>query len=457
MNGPSSRLESGWLRLCGLLLLAVALRGAALGAAWPRLDLDPDGYRHLARSLMEYGTFGFVVEREGVQKLIPTAYRPPLYPLLLAAAGWSRGVDAASVAAVHLLLGVGTVLLVYVLGLSWQGPRVAVTAAALVAVDPILLNQSSLVMTETLATFLAVVAWLLLSRCRGRDETGAAASQQPTVVDTRVQRVSGEVWQMAAAGGGLGLAALCRATFLIWLGLVVLALAWGAFARRRWSGWLALCLAAAAVLAPWGLRNALVFQRPILTSTHGGYTLWLANNADFYRFLREGGPSPVWDSRELDAWHNRVRIQTGDDELAADRWAREQALRCIRDDPGMFVRSSLVRAGWLWGLVPHRLTADESQLRQLARYAVGLWYAAVFGFALGGAFLLRARLLRAPWIWGLLLCLSFTAVHSVYWSNMRMRAPLMPVICMLAAVSLVALAQRLGRPARSGQTREGLL
>ena len=72
-------------------------------------------------------------------------------------------------------------------------------AALLVACDPILLNQQTLVMTETMATFLAILAlWSLV----------------------RFTRIIPDWWNAALAGGAIGLAALSRPTFLPWLGLV---------------------------------------------------------------------------------------------------------------------------------------------------------------------------------------------------------------------------------------------
>jgi hypothetical protein len=68
-----------------------------------------------------------------------------------------------------------------------------------------------------------------------------------------------------------------------------------------------------------------------------------------------------------------------------------------------------------------------------ARAAVGVWYAAVFTLAVAGLWRGRRELAKTPWIWGLLLCLAFTAVHSLYWTDMRMRAPLMPVIVLAVA------------------------
>ena len=37
------------------------------------------------------------------------------------------------------------------------------------------------------------------------------------------------------------------------------------------------------------------------------------------------------------------------------------------------------------------------------------------------------------WLWGLLLVACLTAVHAVFWTDMRMRAPVMPVVALAAA------------------------
>jgi hypothetical protein len=41
-----------------------------------------------------------------------------------------------------------------------------------------------------------------------------------------------------------------------------------------------------------------------------------------------------------------------------------------------------------------------------------------------------------------LLCLSFTAVHTFYWTDLRMRAPLMPFVALVAAAGLAWLTAR---------------
>lgn len=414
-----------WLGLA-LVMLAGLLRGGWLAGAGDIFRDDPDTYRQLARNLLTDGVFGYRVPdaATGRPALQPTAYRPPLYPLLLAAVGWTDFVGSISVGVLHGVLGVATVLLVFSLAQAWGLGRWAWCAALLVACDPILLNQSSLVMTETLATLLAVGGLLSLTRLSRCPQQSSRALQ---------------------AGGVVALAGLCRPTFLVWGAMIALALLFPGWilaggdrqplaSRLRLAG--AFVAAMALVLSPWAIRNINALGRPIVTTTHGGYTLWLGNNPEFYGFLQRSRGGEVWDSQRLDQQYLQFRERTGYDELAADRWAQEQALASIWHQPAAFARACSWRVRSLWGLVPQRTSAEESAAGRLARSAVGAWYAVVFGLAGLGLVALGRRLWQPPWCAALLLCLSFTAMHAVYWSNLRMRAPLMPVICLAAAVGV---------------------
>jgi hypothetical protein len=208
----------------------------------------------------------------------------------------------------------------------------------------------------------------------------------------------------------------------------------------------ALLAAMAVALSPWIVRNYRQFGRWSAGTSHGGYTLLLGNNSGFYEFLRRASWGQVWDSQALDERYNRVKTQVHNDEFAADHWAYQQAFACIRRQPGTFAYASLVRVARLWGLVPHQVAPSESTVEQLIRYGVGIWYTFVFGLAAIGLVALRRTWFQTAWVWGISLCLAFTAVHALYWSNLRMRAPLMPVVCLLAAWG----ACRLSRPAIAG-------
>jgi hypothetical protein len=128
------------------------------------------------------------------------------------------------------------------------------------------------------------------------------------------------------------------------------------------------------------------------------------------------------------------------DELENDRWAYREAFENIRAEPAMFAWSCVVRVGRLWGVMPHQSGPDESNARRGMRYAVAIWYTFELVLAAIGAWFLRGKLLKNPWVWGTLLVLSITAVHAFYWTDMRMRAPLAAVVALAAGSGLVTLA-----------------
>ncbi len=84
-------------------------------------------------------------------------------------------------------------------------------------------------------------------------------------------------------------------------------------------------------------------------------------------------------------------------------------------------------------MLPYPIDASEGAAGRWLRYATALWYTLTLSLAAVGAWSLRARLLRTPWLFGVVLAVGFTAVHSVYWTDLRMRAPLVPVVALAAA------------------------
>ncbi len=433
-----------------VLVFALLVRAGVLLFSPDALRADPDGYRALAENLVEHGTLG--------SQDHPTAYRPPLYPCLLAACVALGPASRAAIGLMHLALGLGTVWLTFRLGQRFGLGRWAWLAAVFVACDPILLTQSTQVMTETPATFLAVAALGCLTATAERRTAGSAL----------------------AAGLMAGLCALCRPTFLPWAATVPFVLLVAGPKQkspprsglRLWAGsdaasspgneefesqgcapWrlaVVFVAALAATLCPWAIRNQVQFGRPILATTHGGYTLLLANNPFFYEYLRSAPWGAVWENKQLDrAWLAKVpHGQT--DEPDADRLAYVEALKNIRNEPATFCYACLVRLGRLFGVMPHQLTPDEGTLRRWLRYGVALWYGVELAMAVLGigvvCVLARRRGNRLlGWIYVLLLVACFAAVHSLYWTDMRMRAPLVPAIALAAGVGVCWLVDRTWR------------
>ena len=420
--------SSDWIApLTAALVVTCLVRGAVLigvGDVWGTagtLAQDNDAYRAIAMNLIERGEFSRSALQSAAQ---PTAFRPPLYPSMLSLLCLGRQVDNLTVAVFHLILGLGTVAVTFALAREWQlGSWSAAAAGMLVGLDPLLLNQSTLVMTETFATFLAACCGLALSFTSRRPGIGTSC----------------------LAGLLLGLAVLCRPTFLVWVAFIACV---SFFRAGEWKQKLlrtgTLLAGVLLLLTPWVLRNQQQLNKPILATTHGGYTFLLGNNSHFYAFLRDPQGQSVWDADELHAtmWAAQAERQQPlpeeHPEVTQDRLCYAEAWSTIQQQPMDFARSCLVRVARLWTPLPHQLRPEESSLRQMTRYVIAAWYSLLFMAVLLGVASHRHELFQNPWVWGITLCLSLTLLHTFFWSNIRMRAPALPFLCCLAVIGAEA-------------------
>lgn len=515
-----------------LFLIATLIRGVVLFASLDSFNDDPDAYLKLSQNWYSYGVYG--------DHTTPTAFRPPLYPAALkalvsiqvrserpkklaissesgaapdrkrltpASPRKDSGQDGffdrnvalsrnASIALLHWILGVASALFVWFyarrVGLS---PNQATLAGLFVVLDPILLQQSRLIMTETFAAFFSIL--LLLTT------VGA--------VNRRASRWSAPLY--ALTGALYGLATLCRPAFyaftcLVFLNLLaiegaaIIKTARGDRAESESSrpplallisngGLRLVCFFAgvAAIAAPWGIRNYHVFNKPILTTTHGGYTLYLANNPELYAHYIGTGPMTLWDptsfhTRRAEDYDEALKesgIVKGspEEELFQNVWTHSEAIKTIRTNKSTFLYSCAMRVAELWRMVPNDTSAlneqppvrhekkiagiPASELKTYARYSVGAFYLVEFALCILGCVVLvyrrravrdveqRQSLLESPLIWGFLLIVSVQIPHLFYWTNMRMRAPLEIFLPVLAILSVALLKRQ--KPETSLQIR----
>lgn len=132
--------------------------------------ISPDGvsYLTLGRSLLE-GDF-----RHGL-----TAYFPPLHPLLVGLSTLLFTDSEFAGRMVSVVAGSLLVIPVYRLARKWYGVRVARLAASLVALHPLLIYYSTVLLTEATYTLLftcgVLAGWSALSTCRARSQLLAGA------------------------------------------------------------------------------------------------------------------------------------------------------------------------------------------------------------------------------------------------------------------------------------------
>jgi hypothetical protein len=406
------------------VFVAAALRLVASIAWAGDLQRDPDAYGGLASRLLDGQGF---VAPDGR----PTAYRPPFYPLLLAAV---LPAGPVAIAVLQIALGTVTVVLTASIGRSVGLGRFALLAAGLVAVDPLLLRYTPQIMTEVTCAFLAAsLLWLsaVVDGTAARSKIGESSKRQLA----------------SAFGVGVlfGLAVLSRPTFWVWG--VFVAVMW-AFHRTgchlRWKASLtkAACVAVGVLLvvAPWGVRNLVVMGTPVLTTTHGGYTLLLSNNPVYWQEVVLAPSQRTWSGESLEAWQHSLEEEMAragiayDDELARDRWMKERAIEHIRSHTTLFMRSGLYRVSRLWDVMP------AGAVSAAARLAVAPFYVLIEALALAGLCWWLVGVFRnhsdaTKLTAAVLLLAAFTAVHFVYWSDARMRAPCVPAVSLFASLA----------------------
>ncbi len=482
-----------------IIITAAVVRSIAIFASLDSLEVDTDSYARLAVNWSESGVLG--IESPDGSPVRPTAYRPPLYPWLLSWLVRDGRLSVIGVALLHLLLGVATVWLTFSVGRA-LGNRWAWLAAAAVMVDPLLLRASQSIMTETLAALLAILAWSLwlvvwplpdrpanatdgedslrqaarrgdlaadgMQRkghsitghnpaCAGRPGTGRLGTERLGTERLGTERSSYQWLALVGLGLVFGLAILTRPTAAPWAALcgIVLLIVGCPGWRQRIRDGVILGLGIAVCVVPWTLRNWIQIGRPIWATSHGGYTLLLANNPQLYAHFARQGPSRAWNAEPFHlAWASRGAQGPEGDPTRHEYWFvdREQtdpappvAISEVEDDalayaaahatlrrqPGMFLVSGIYRVGWFWAFWPNSGGFSVPAL------LIGLWYAAWLGLALRGVWRIAHGGAKRHWIVPLALAMSLTITHAVYWSNMRMRAPLMSAVYLAALVQPV--------------------
>ena len=409
-----------------LLILAIALAvRLAVVVATPGFQpfFDAVDYDYHARSIADGHGYP-AAERTGSG---PTAYRPPLYPVTLAGV-YVLGGGRTAGRVLGALLGTLAVYLVFLVSGRLWDRRVALVAAALCAVFPplVLLNASLLSESLFIPIMLGAVWAILRWRADGRLR-----------------------WALAA-GALCGLCALTRSvgTLLVLAAVVGVWTVRPRLSRAALRAPVAVAGAALVTVMPWLLRNAIEFHRPIPLTTQGGYGLAGTYNQESRdRPERPGYGVPT---EQLKVFRADVRRKDLDEAALSNRLAKKAVSYA-------FHNPDYVAATWFWNtLRVFDLHHDMSFNRGFeglylmangAASLVGVWipasvYLMLILALLGGvAQALRPGRRAPPFLWAFVVVMLLPGI-AVYGIS-RYRAPADPFLLMLAAVALVAAADRI--------------
>jgi 4-amino-4-deoxy-L-arabinose transferase-like glycosyltransferase len=314
------------------------------------------------------------------------------------------------------VLGIVTVALIGVLGGRLAGPRVGLVAAAIAAVYPNLWINDSIVMSESLASLLVVLALVVA-----------------TVLDRRPRSRTA-----ALLGAIVGLAALTRSELLLLLPGFALVAWWRRPNRvRGWRISAALVAATVATVTPWTLYNLHRFERPVLLSTNDGGTLLGAYcDTTFEAGSQRGG----WSNACVDP-SIAAHPEADESELAAVQ--RELAVDYARDHLGAVPVVVAARLGRLVDVFGLRSSIGLDVGEEKARWAV--WAGIVSWWVLAPLAIVGWRRSRGAEVdggvtrwWLVVPVVAVVATSALFYGSHRIRSPAEPVVIVLAATALAS-------------------
>jgi 4-amino-4-deoxy-L-arabinose transferase-like glycosyltransferase len=399
--------------VAGLVIrLALLWSTAGLG---PKVE-DEQQYTRIAENVVAGTGFSWAVGQ-------PTSIRPPLYPGLLAATWTLLGTTSyQAVRAIQILLSLATAALVFVLGRAAWNDRVGAAGAAICWLYPSLIFYDSLILTETLFTFLLI------------------AFVAATVTLVKTPRALAAI----ACGATLGLAALTRS--VLWpLPLILcpgLLLLIDVPLARRVALAAVVFVAYAAVVAPWAIRNTRLQGVLTVVDTMSGMNLRMGN----YEYTPD---DRMWDAVSLTGEKNWVHGITNDlgtgniTEGQKDKWAQRKAIEYIKAHPLETLRRSLIKFADFWGLerefmagVQQGMYSPPAWFSVLASAAILLAYALIAVAGAAGIWIASPRDMRLHVIL-LMPVVVLVGAHAIAFGHSRYHLPLIPILGLYASALAV--------------------
>jgi len=401
-----------WPASVGTLILALVLRLAWAAVVPVEPFSDCGVYDQLARNIAAGQGYAFEPGK-------PTAFWAVGTSAVLAVVYKVFGHDYGywPVVVLNVLVGVATVWLTMMLSRHWFGALAGLATGLLMAIWPGQIQFTTLTASAPLFNLCVVAALFVESRDRWSPGVRAVLTGVALAAASYVRPVS-----------------LLLPAILIWCRLV------GPEAgRRRPLAVLAeaavVVVVMAALIAPWTIRNAKAFGRPVLISTNGGPNLWMGNNPN-----STGGYMPLPDEVE------------GMSEVDREEFLKSQAKEYILENPRAFVVGLAKKwvllhdrenIGVVWNQEGLIRSFGPGSLTPLKVVSSGYWWGVMLlAFCGVAAALSRLGVVSCLGLAPLVLWGYFMAVHVVVVGGDRYHYPSVPMIAALAGLGAVAVLDR---------------
>jgi 4-amino-4-deoxy-L-arabinose transferase-like glycosyltransferase len=412
-------------RAMAVLLAGIMVRALAFWSIGYRFDVgDTAEYDLLARNLVENGVFSLATSRP----YLPTAIRPPLYPLFLASTYEVFGESPLPAQLIQLALTLLTPFIIYaVMRKLW--PRWAYVSLWATMLCPFDVFYAGAHLSETLCATLLLVGLAL-----------------PAL---RPQHLGAWI----AGGVAFGLCILTRDVYLpalIVLTIVATLVPPTRFNAKRWFP-IAFAVASGLTIAPWSIRNRLVMHETIPVSKGLlGFNLWVGTWERDGAWVEERGkerdnfPQVAYRS---DDDRTRVRALLALPLPDQDRGFMTLAIERIKSSPGATSFGWLRRARQTWLGTRSDLFYFWPQLLQRGK---PLWYLmkasqfalnfAIVGLGLVGMALELRRDRRSLWL-AVPVLMNGAVYLPVHSTETRYTQPVYSLVILFAVLAVGELLQ----------------
>ena len=400
-------------------------------------DTVAHNYYPLHDSLF-YQTIGFNLLKEHcfcLHPYITTVYRAPLWPFIIAGISIIFGPSDYFARLFLCLVGSGTCVLIYLYARDLFGWRIGALAGVVAAVYPELYIYDGWLYTESLYTF------LLFALC---------------YAVYRIQRPSQRKWHLwITCGILLGLLSLTRPNGILVIGLFIvwaLVMVWQKFLswRPTAGGVLATTLIAVVLIAPWTVRNYLVSHTFIPVATGDGTVLLGAYNTEALTTATYvGGPKGTWIDplRSSPAVARPYPLYTcaAPCEAAREAAYKDAAIQWIRNNLNIMPHLLKLHLVNMWQ--PDTYEADLPTVRFPQQQSTQLVVRMMKTFPIYIFILAALGLVLTLWRWRELLFIYFMIALTIaqcliYYGSPRLRAPIEPMLILLAAGTIWWLTHR---------------
>jgi 4-amino-4-deoxy-L-arabinose transferase-like glycosyltransferase len=361
-----------------------------------------------------------------LESYVPTVDRAPLWSFIIAGLSLIFGPSDYFARLFLCLVGSGTCVLVYLFARDLFSWRIGILAGAFAAIYPELYIYDGWLYTESLYIF------LLFAICYGL---------------YRLQHKTERNWRnWIVIGVLLGLLSLTRPNGIIVIGLFIIwafIMVWQKFLSWRVTiqGVLVSILIAVVLIAPWTIRNYRVSHTFIPVAIVDGTVLLGAyNNEALTKSTYPGGPKGTWIN-PIESRPDIVRLfplHTCNPpcEVAREAAFKDVAVKWIQDNINVMPHLLTLHFINMWqpdtyeaDLPTVRFSEQQSTqfvLRMMKTWPIYLFILAALGLAV------------TLWRWRELLFIYFVIIltiaqNIIYYGSSRFRAPIEPMLILLAA------------------------